>query len=39
MLDQFLYYALVFRIEDDEIIEKDLSHIELPAKDSNCVIS
>ncbi|XP_060519284.1 EH domain-binding protein 1 isoform X2 [Cylas formicarius] len=27
-------------IEDDEIIEKDLSHIELPAaKDSNCVIS
>ncbi|VEN63234.1 unnamed protein product [Callosobruchus maculatus] len=26
-------------IEDDEIIEKDLSNIELPAKDSNCVIS
>ncbi|KAH1004093.1 EH domain-binding protein 1 isoform X3 [Dendroctonus ponderosae] len=26
-------------IEDDEIIEKDLSHIELPAKDTNCVIS
>lgn len=26
-------------IEDDEIIEKDLSHIEIPAKDSNCVIS
>ncbi|XP_076263621.1 EH domain-binding protein 1-like isoform X1 [Rhynchophorus ferrugineus] len=26
-------------IEDDEIIEKDLSHIELPAKDNNCVIS
>ncbi|CAG9824256.1 unnamed protein product [Phaedon cochleariae] len=26
-------------IEDDEIIEKDVSHIELPAKDTNCVIS
>ncbi|XP_050511479.1 EH domain-binding protein 1-like protein 1 isoform X1 [Diabrotica virgifera virgifera] len=26
-------------IEDDEIIEKDLSHIELPAKVGNCVIS
>ncbi|XP_074038547.1 EH domain-binding protein 1 isoform X2 [Leptinotarsa decemlineata] len=26
-------------IEDDEIIEQDVSHIELPAKDSNCVIS
>lgn len=29
----------IFSIEDDEIIEKDLSHIELPAKDTNCVIS
>ncbi|CAH2009129.1 unnamed protein product [Acanthoscelides obtectus] len=26
-------------IEDDEIIEKDLTNIELPAKDGNCVIS
>ncbi|XP_030753930.1 EH domain-binding protein 1 isoform X3 [Sitophilus oryzae] len=26
-------------IEDDEIIEQDLSQIELPAKDTNCVIS
>ncbi|KAL1516839.1 hypothetical protein ABEB36_000685 [Hypothenemus hampei] len=26
-------------IEDDQIIEKDISHIELPAKDTNCVIS